>query len=77
MVGRPLPSGEDFGTPCSSVSCGELDSLDAAVASCDCAGEDNRPPVAPVVAETFKLAVSCDAGDADSCGSFSNSAVNC
>ena len=45
MVGRPLPSGEDFGTPCSSVSCGELDSLDAAVASCVGAGEDDiRPP---------------------------------
>ena len=41
---RPLSSGEDFGTSCPSVTCGELDSLDAAVASCVGAGEDGIRP---------------------------------
>ena len=64
---RPLSSGEDFGTSCPSISCGELDSLDAAAASFVGAGEDDiRPPVTPVNGGAFTSGVSCDAGDADS-----------
>ena len=65
---RPLSSGEDL-TSCLSISRGELDSLNAAVASCVCAGEDDiRLPTTPIDVGLSKLGVSCGAGDADSCG---------
>ena len=38
---------------------------------------DIRPPVTPVSVVTLRSGVSCDAGDPEIGGAFSNSAVNC
>ena len=56
---RPLSADEDLGTSSLEVSCGELDSPDAAgAASVGACEDDIRPPVTPVDEDILKSGVS-------------------